>query len=140
MRGDVVFDALGGRWALFLGTAAQCGLEEEYDRGYLAVLLEAMPSLDPGDLEDKEKLARAAVTIRKGRLRSIVYWGLKKHHPSVTLDGVNDILDDLGDAKMGDVIGRALAAALDQGQSDAGEAAARPGKPRTRKSARTGSA
>ncbi len=139
MRGDVVFDALGGRWTLFLGTAAQCGLEEEYDRGYLAVLLEAMPSLDPGDLEDKEKLARAAVTIRKGRLRSIVYWGLTKHHPTVTLDGVNDILDDLGDAKMGDVIGRALAAALDQGQPDAGEAAARPGKLRTRKSARTGS-
>lgn len=140
MRGTVPFDALGERWSLFLGTAAQCGLEEEYDRGYLAILLEAMPSLDPADLEDKAKLARAATTIRKGRLRSIVYWGLVKHHPGVTIEQVNDLLDDLGDAKMGEVIGKALSAALDQGQTDAGEAAARPGKPQTRKSARTGRA
>ncbi len=140
MRGEVIFDALNSRWTLYIGTAAQCGLEEEHDRGYLAVLMEAMPSLDPGDLEDKAKLARAALTIRKSRLRSIVYWGLRKHHPHVTLDEVNNILDDLGDATMGDVIGRALAAALDQSQPDAGEAAARPGKPRTSKRARTGRA
>jgi len=138
MRGEVMFDALGSRWTLFLGTAAQCGLEEEHDRGYLAVLMEAMPSLAPGDLEDKEKLAKAALTIRKSMFRSIVYWGLRKHHPHITLEFVNDILDDLGDAAMGDVIGRALAAALDQGQPDAGEAAARPGKPRTPKRGRTG--
>lgn len=138
MRGEVIFEALGRRWTLFLGTAAQCGLEEEHDRGYLAVLLDAMPNIDPDDLEDRAKVVRAAMLIRKTVLRSIAYWGLSKHHPGVDIATVNDILDELGDAAFGEVIGKAIAAAIDRAKPDAGEAAARPGKPATPKGARTG--
>ena len=125
MRGAVTFDALGRRWTMFLGTAAQCGLEEEFDKGFFAILQDAVPGgLTPADLEDPEKMAAAARDLRIGTLRSLAWHGLRKHHPAVTIGDVDDMIDDVGLQDFGAVIGRAVAAVSDR----AAEEAAVPGK------------
>ncbi len=129
MRGEVPFDALGGRWTLFIGTTAQCGLEQEHDKGFFAILKDAMPSVGLADVEDKAKMAAAARDLRIGTLRSFAVHGLAKHHPDLLPAEVDDIIDDLGFKRFGEIIGTAIAAAADR-VTEEGEKA--PGKPRTR--------
>lgn len=135
MRGEVPFDALGARWTLFIGTAAQCALEQEHDKGFFAILQDAMPSVGLGDVDDKAKMAAAARDLRIGTLRSFALHGLAKHHPGLSVEQVDDIIDDLGFKDFGQVIGTAIAAAADR-IAEEGEKA--PGKPSTRPRRQTG--
>ncbi|KZE09128.1 MULTISPECIES: hypothetical protein [Sphingomonas] len=135
MRGEVPFEALGGRWTLFIGTAAQCALEQEHDKGFFAILQDAMPSVGLGDVEDKAKMAKAARDLRIGTLRSFALHGLAKYHCGLTVDQVDEIIDDLGFKRFGEIIGTAIAAAADR-VTEEGEKA--PGKPRTRTRRPTG--
>jgi hypothetical protein len=135
MRGQVPFDALGKRWTLFIGTAAQCGLEEEYDKGFFAILQDAMPSVGLADVDDKAKMAAAARGLRIGTLRSFALHGLAKHHPGTGMAEVNDIIDDLGFKRFGEIIGTAIAAAADRAVEEGGPA---PKKSSTRTRQRTG--
>lgn len=137
MRGEVPFEALGARWVLFIGTAAQCALEEEHDKGFFAILQDAMPSVGLGDIDDMEKMAAAARDLRIGTLRSFALHGLAKHHPTVGMAEVNDIIDDLGFKQFGEIIGSAIAAAADRVVD---EGAPPPKKPSTRTRGQTGTA
>lgn len=140
MRGEVGFTALGESWTMFLGTAAQCALEEEHDKGFFALVQDAIPSVSgPADLEDPAKMAEAARSFRIGTLRQFAFHGLRKHHPDVSLDDVNEIIDDLGMADFGGVIGSAIAAAADKAGATE-QKAAKPGNRSTRASKRTGKA
>jgi len=152
MIGAQTFDALGQRWSLFLGNAAQCGIEEQYDRGYFAVVADAMPKVDPATamaiaqamsigaalpVDIAEKATAALKGMRLSVLRDLAWHGLRRDHPAVTLDDVSAIIDDLGHEAFGEIIGKAIQAA--QGKGD-GEKAA-PGKPprrATQRNARTG--
>lgn len=135
MRGEVPFDAMGARWTLFIGTAAQCALEEEHDKGFFAILQDAMPSVGLGDVDDKVKMAAAARDLRIGTLRSFALHGLAKHHPGIGMAEVNDIVDDLGFKRFGEIIGTAIAAAADRVVEEGGPA---PKKPSTRTRRPTG--
>lgn len=135
MRGEVPFDALDRRWTLFIGTAAQCALEAEHDKGFFAVLQDAMPSVALADVDDKAKMAAAARDLRIGTLRSFAMHGLAKHHPNLQPAEVDDIIDDLGFHAFGEIIGTAIAAAADRAAEEGGKA---PGKPRTRAHPLTG--
>ena len=142
MRGEIVFDVEGQRYTLFLGNAAQCAVEEHYNRGFFAVIADAMPAIDaqtamavaasmdggpPLPPAMAEKAAAAVKGIRLSVLRDLAWHGLRKHHPQLTLAQVSDIIDAMGREAFGDVIGRALRAA--QGEStEVGDDAA-PGKP-----------
>lgn len=147
MRGAIKFEALGKSFTLFLGNAAQCAIEERFDRGYFAVVSDAIPDLDPetayamsiamsdGSVPPPALAARvmdAMRNVRQSTLRVLAYHGLQKHHPEVTLANVSDIIDDLGDSAFGDLMGRALRGA--QADADEGEAggSANPGKPKAR--------
>ena len=151
MLGEQVFDAIGQRWTLFLGNAAQCAVEEQYDKGFFAVVADAVPDIDPETafaiatamstgtaegltLSSLEKMNSAMRRVRLSVLRDLAWHGLQKHHPQVTLAQISDITDDLGQEAFGELIGNAIRAA--QGKGDGEDAA--PGKPGTRASGRTG--
>ena len=137
MRGEVIFDAGGQRFTLFLGNAAQCAIEQQYDRGFFAVVADAMPELDPAvamavarSMSEGSELppalaAQAVVALRHIRLsvlRDLAWHGLREHHPTITLAQVSAITDELGREAFGDIIGRALRAA----RGNVGEAGDEP--------------
>jgi hypothetical protein len=146
------FDALGQRWTLLLNNAAQCAVEEQYDKGFFAVIADAMPNLDPvtaaavarsmSDGADlSPEVAFRAVEAMKGMrmslLRDLAWHGLRRNHPGISLDDVSDIIDDLGQGPFGDIIGKAIRAA--QGVEAAEDGAAGERKPaRTPQKKRTG--
>jgi hypothetical protein len=157
MLGAQIFDALGARWTLFLGTAAQCAVEEQYNRGFFAVVADAMPGLDAEtaiavaqSMSDGSALspimaARAAEALKGMRLsllRDLAWHGLRRHHPGIEVDQVDEIIDDLGYARFGEVIGAAIQAAQGRGGAEKGKGAggdAAPGKPATPASGPIGS-
>ena len=131
MRGDVVFDALGRSWTLRLGNAAQCAVEEHYDRGFFAVVADGMPDVDPqtamavaASMSDGSEMApavaaKAASALRNVKvsvLRELAFHGLRRAHPEITREVVSDMVDDLGD-EFGSIIGRAIRGAQDDGRS-----------------------
>jgi hypothetical protein len=143
MIGEVSFDACGRRWRLFLGNAARCAVEEQYDRGFFGVVSDAIPDLDPetavaiaqamatGAAPAPEIAERAAGAMRNMRLsilRDLAWHGLVKFQPDVRVDDVSDIIDELGDDAFGDIMGRAIRAAQPKAQEAGGDAG--PGKPR----------
>ncbi len=143
MRGEVVFDAGGQRYTLFLGTAAQCAVEEQYDLGFFAVVTDALPNIEPHVALNPEaypmEVLAATRMLRVGTLRDLAWHGLQRHHPGIEIAAVNEIIDDLGPSVFGEVIGRAIFATRDGGGSDKGGGGkATPGKSPTRARGRTG--
>jgi hypothetical protein len=156
MLGEQTFDALGKRWMLFLGNAAQCAVEQDYGKGFFAVVADAVPDVDGAtavalatamsagepDKLDPALLVKMADAMRRVRLtvlRDLAWHGLRRHHPEVTLDDVSDMTDELGQQRFGEIIGAAIRAA--QGKaSETGEAGgeAAKGNRQTRRSQRTG--
>jgi len=135
MLGEQTFDAAGQRWTLLLGNAAQCAIEEHYDRGFYAVLFDAVPNVDATTLLDNPAaMLEAMRKVRVSTLRDLAYFGLRQHHPDIDLPTVSGIIDDLGQAQFGEVLGKAIGAAMDKG----GEAGATKGKPVTRAKRQTG--
>lgn len=135
MLGAVTFDARGARWTLFLGNAAQCAIEEQYDKGYFAVISEAIPleNVTPEMLEDPAAMIGLARKLRVSTMRDLAWHGLQRFHPGTSLDEVSDLIDDMGQAAFGDLIGKAIASTQDRG----GDGAAAPGKPRKRSTPRS---
>lgn len=156
MIGERTFDALEQRFTLFLGNAAQCGIEEQYDRGFFAVVSDAMPDVDAatamavtqsmstGEPMPPHIAERAATAMRGMRmtvLRDLAWHGLRRHHPKLSLDDVSDIIDDIGQEAFGEIIGSAIHAA--QGKAKEAGTGDKPGKPARRATsprARTGRA
>ena len=144
MQGEIVFDAGGQRYTLFLGNAAQCAIEAQYEgKGFFAVVLDGLPTvpahiaLNPEAFPDE--VLEATRKLNMTVLRDLAWHGLQKHHPGTTPEQVSDITDHLGASKFGEIIGRAVFAARDQGGmvEGAGQTAT-PGKPRTRARQPTG--
>ncbi|MBM3929439.1 MAG: hypothetical protein FJ335_13445 [Sphingomonadales bacterium] len=108
MKGEITFDAGEQRFTLFLGNAAQCALEEQHDKGFFAVVADAMPDITPEDLADPVKLADAARRVRVTALRDLFWHGLRKHHPQVSVDDVSEIADEIGQARFGELLGQAI--------------------------------
>ncbi|GAA4220270.1 hypothetical protein GCM10022253_24040 [Sphingomonas endophytica] len=156
MLGAQVFDAGGQRWTLFLGNAAQCAVEEQYGKGFFAVVADAVPDVDAetalaiasamsGDampslsVATMEKMASAMRRVRLSVLRDLAWHGLQRHHPGVTLDEVSDVADQLGQHRFGEVIGNAIRAAQGRGEGQKeDDRPVAPGKPSTRRRAPTG--
>jgi hypothetical protein len=144
MRGEVVFEALGRSWTLRLGNAAQCAVEEQYNRGFFAVVADGMPGVDAqtamaiaasmsDGVEMSPEIAAKAVTAMRGVrvsvLRDLAFFGLRRHHPEIVREVVSDIADDLGD-EFGVVIGKAIRGAQNDGGSGDDAKKGNPPKPR----------
>ncbi|MFZ3483911.1 hypothetical protein [Sphingomonas sp. 3-13AW] len=140
MKGEKTFDACGERWTMFFGNAAQCSIEEAYDKGFFAVIQDVMPGADPAWLLNPEayasELAAVAREIRMKDLRDLAWHGLRKHHPGLSLDDVSDIADDLGQQAFGEVVGTAIRATQDTAAEPGKGGAAK--KPKTPRQKRTG--
>jgi len=145
MIGEQTFDALGERFTLFLGNAAQCGIEQQYDRGFFAVVSDAMPNVDaatamavaqsmttgePLPASIAERAATAMRGMRMTVLRDLAWHGLRRHHPDLSPDDVSNIIDDIGQEAFGEIIGRAIQVA--QGKAKEAGDGAKPGKPPAR--------
>jgi len=143
MKGEVVFDAGGQRYTLFLGTAAQCAIEEQYDLGFFAVVTDALPNIEPHVALNPEaypsEVLAATRKLRVATLRDLAWHGLQRYHPGIEIGDVNDIIDELGPSVFGEVIGKAIFATRDAGGSDKGAGSkAAPGKSATRARGQTG--
>lgn len=139
MQGEIVFDAGGKRYTLFIGNAAQCDIEEQYDKGFFAIVTDAMPIGVPAHValnpeKYPEEIMAASRQLRMGVLRDLAWHGLRKHHPELQQADVSDLIDIMGQGPFGEMIGRAIFASRDKG---AGTDAA-PKKPSTHAPAPTG--
>jgi hypothetical protein len=134
MIGEVTFDAGGSRYILFLGTAAQCRLEEMHDKGFFAIVEEALPNVTPAMLGNQTLMAEVARGVRISKLRDLAWAALLKHQPSMTLRDVEDLADLIGPQRFGELLGKTIAAGQGQAeQEEAGHDAAqgKPGRKKT---------
>lgn len=93
--GEVEFQALGKTWTLKMGTKAMRKIEGATGK--------PMPLIGK-ELADEDKASIDLVTK--------VFWGaLQHHHPDVSLDDCDDIIDDIGLGKIGPLINDAFEAA-----------------------------
>lgn len=93
IRGEVGFDALGQSYTLKFGNGAVRHIENET----------GMPFAQVGAaLADPEKATITVLTVAfQGALR--------RHHPGLCLDDVDDIIDAIGSEKAGKLLGEAVA-------------------------------
>lgn len=93
--GEVPFEAQGQTWTLKLGTKAMRKIEGAT----------GMPMPAVGRALEKEETASIDLVAK-------VFWGaLQHHHPDLSVDDVDDLMDDLGLDKVGPLIAQAFEAA-----------------------------
>ncbi|MDE3797595.1 hypothetical protein I7G59_09675 [Sinorhizobium meliloti] len=93
--GEVTFEALGKTWTLKMGTKAMRKIE--------VVTEKPMPVV--GKMLTSEETASIDLMTK-------VFWGgLITHHPDVTVDDCDDIMDAVGHTRAGQLIGEAFEAA-----------------------------
>ena len=94
-RGEVSFEALGKSWTMKIGTGAMCEMED---------------TLGKGISEISQELSGKSVKL--SLLRTIFWASLQRHHAGTTLQECEDIIDEIGVAEAGPLIGKAFQAAF----------------------------
>lgn len=92
IRGEVGFQALGKDWTLKLGNGAVRHVENATGKSFPQIGREL------GDSET------ASVTL----LTQVFWAALKTHQPDVKLDDCDEIIDEIGHARAGDLLGQAF--------------------------------
>lgn len=131
-EGVVTFEAGGETFSAFFGFRAMKAVEAHYGLPFFQALQQAMPALKPEDAGDPDKVAQAGASIRMTDVGLLFDFSLRKHHPDLTEDHVDDLVDELGFERVGSILGDAVAAALAKQEGDGGSAA-NPPKSRARK-------
>lgn len=111
-EGVVRFEAGGERYSAVFGFRGMKLVERRFDKGFFAALQEAMPQLDPADMDDPEKVRAAAAGLRMENVASLFEAALAKHHPDLGEEEVEELLDELGMTRVGEILGGAVAAAI----------------------------
>jgi hypothetical protein len=105
-RGEVSFEADGTTWTMKIGTGAMCEIEEKTGKGIAEV----------GSLLANPKTASIS-------LMRAVFWGsLTTHHKDITVERCNDLIDELGMVKTGQLIGEVFSLAFPVEKKKAGGA------------------
>ncbi|HKQ02634.1 MAG TPA: hypothetical protein VJ735_20115 [Actinomycetes bacterium] len=121
LRGEVDFEAEGQRYTLRLGC------------NELAQLMDMWGIAPENGFDMVERLKR----LRSPHiLRDVVFQGLRKHQPTITLDAAGDVITVLGYDEMGDLIARALNRGMPP-PPEPGEGGAAPEEPEDPKGAGT---
>jgi hypothetical protein len=113
MAQAIAFEALGRRWSLRYGFNALVRLEEEFDRP-ISRIGEVLSPVD-GDL-------------RLADLLRVFTAGLEDR--SLTKAEIGELVDDLGPAAAGELVGRAFQLAFPEAAEEAHNGAQMPGKRR----------
>lgn len=121
-EGVVAFTADGKTYTAFFGFRAMKAVEAHYDLPFFQALQQAMPSLSPEDANDKAKVAAAGASVRITEVGRLFQFALLKHHPDVTEETVENLIDGMGFEAVARVLGNAVAAAVaqegDEGSSE----------------------
>jgi len=120
------FVALGQEWTARFDFNSVCELEESYGRPFLAIVAPMLGGLDEEDADNPAKQVEAASRIRMSDVRKIMHEALRAHHHDVTLQGVGDIIGDVGLATAMDVVAWAVLRALPQDKGGNGKPAKNP--------------
>jgi hypothetical protein len=134
-EGLVSFESGGAKFTAVFGFRAMKAIEAHYDKPFYHAIQAAMPQVRPEDMNDRAKLAEASAGIRLTDIGVIFGCALLKHHPGLTEDQIDDLIDNIGLDRVGAIIGDALGAALVK-EDDSGSAA-NP-RPRSPRKGRTG--
>lgn len=105
-RGEVSFQALDQTWTMKIGTDAMCAMEEETGKGISEIAAEL-----------------GGKSVKLSTLRLLVWAGLQHHHEGTSLKECSSLIDDVGVAAIGPLVGQAFQAAFPKK-----EAGARPRK------------
>lgn len=120
-EGLVTFEAGGKKYTMLFGFRAMKAVEMRYDLPFFEALQRAMPSLSVEDANDPAKVAAAGASIRISDVGTLFGAALLKHHPKLTDDAIEDLIDEIGLAKAGEYLGKSVSAALVEGGDDAPE-------------------
>lgn len=119
--GLVTFEAGGKKYTAVFGMKAMKAVETHFDKPFFEALIGIMPGVQPEDLGNKKKLAEASAKIRFADIGAMFGFALLKHHPELTEDDIDNLIDDLGLDKASRIMSSALDAALvkegDEGSS-----------------------
>lgn len=92
IRGEVGFEAVGKTWTMKLGNGAVRHIENETGKPFPEVGKE---------LSDE---AKASITL----LTQVFRAALTRHHPNVTMEDCDEIIDEIGHEKAGALLGEAF--------------------------------
>lgn len=131
-EGIVTFEAAGRKYSAVFGframKAVECHFGEDgQPKPFFQAIASIMPQLAPEDMGDKAKIAAASARIRFSDIGTLLQFALLKHHPDLTEEDVEDMIDAIGLGEMSRVIGDALTAALVK-EGDGGSTANPPRK------------
>jgi hypothetical protein len=111
-EGLVTFEAAGEKFTAVFGFRAMKAVETYYELPFFRALQQAMPALSLEDATDKAKIAEAGASVRFTDIGKLFECSLLKHHPGLTEEKVEDLIDEIGLEKAGAIIGATVAAAL----------------------------
>lgn len=130
-EGLVTFEAAGEKFTAVFGFKAMKAVEAHYDLPFFRAIQKAMPSISAEDAGNKAKLAEASADLSFSDVGTLFQFSLLKHHPRLTDEQIEDIIDDIGLGRAADIIADALSAAL--GEGDDSSTANPPSKSRAKK-------
>jgi hypothetical protein len=113
----VTFEAAGKKFSAVFGFKAMKAVEchfgdDDKPKPFFQAIAGIMPQLAPEDMNDKGKIAAASANIRFSDIGTLLQFALLKHHPDLTEENIEEIVDEIGLGEMSKVIGEALTAAL----------------------------
>lgn len=103
-RGEVSFKAKGQEWKVKLGTNAMCEIEDATGKSIIEI----------GELLGNQKTATLKL------VRDVLWGGLQEFHAGIDLKKVGTLIDDIGMAAAGQLIGQAFTAATTGSQAKGG--------------------
>jgi hypothetical protein len=110
--GLVSFEAAGVKYTAVFGFKAMKAVEAHYDKPFFRAIQSAMPSISPEDAGNKAKIAEASADIKFSDIGFLFGFALLRHHPQLTEQDIEDLIDEIGLEKASEVIGNALTSAL----------------------------
>ena len=105
-KGEIEFEALGQSWRGALDTNARCSMEDEFDKGFPAIVMDTFGITDPSDANDPNKVMAAARRLEFRVVRAFLFHGLKERQPDLTVGTVGKIMDDLGEKRAMEIVGQ----------------------------------
>lgn len=96
MRGEVSFEASGKTWTMKMGTGAMCEIEAATNKSISEI----------GSSLGNPKTA--SITL----LRTVFWGSLQHHHVGTSVKDCDDLIDEIGMVRAGQLVGEAFQSAL----------------------------
>lgn len=129
-EGTETFESQGKKFTAVFGFRAMKQVEKHFDLPFLQAIMRVMPAVTLDTLEDQDKLRAAASSVRFTDLGVLFGAALVKHHPGLTEDEIDELIDDIGLERVSEIIGNTVASSVTQGGDDSSPT--NPPKPQKR--------